>query len=108
MHLGQEKNEKHILTQNYIKASFTIWNHHSHGDKLVLRMKSTGAFPYISKIPSGANILENWKSDRVNTTKDYFQSLCETPFVQKLLGAGLVSHPPNKQRAFIMTSSISG
>ena len=46
MHLGQEKNEKHILTQNYIKASFTIWNHHSHGDKLVLRMKSTGAFPY--------------------------------------------------------------
>ena len=78
MHLGQEKNEKHILTQNYIKASFTIWNHQSHGDILMLRMKSTGAFPYISKIPSGANILENWKSDRVNTTKDYFQSLCET------------------------------
>ena len=47
MHLGQEKMKHiHICSQNHIKASFQIWNPQTHGDTLMLRMKSTGAFPY--------------------------------------------------------------
>ena len=46
MHLGQEKKWNTYIFVLKSKASFKIWNHQSHGDMLMLRMKSTEAFPY--------------------------------------------------------------
>ena len=44
--LGTRKKWNTYIFVLKIKASFKIWNHQSHGDMLMLRMKSTGAFPY--------------------------------------------------------------